>query len=38
MLLASNSMAQGAPTAQVDVHFDQPEPFRDASLDSHGVV
>ncbi|WP_337159495.1 DUF3016 domain-containing protein [Pseudomonas putida] len=36
MLLASNSMAQGAPTAQVDVHFDHPEQFRDASLDSHG--
>jgi len=36
MLLASNSMAQGAPTAQVEVHFDHPEQFRDASLDSHG--
>ncbi|MFT8231092.1 DUF3016 domain-containing protein [Pseudomonas guariconensis] len=36
MLLASNSMAQGTPTAQVDVHFDHPEQFRDASLDSHG--
>jgi hypothetical protein len=36
MALSLDSMAQGAPTAQVEVRFDHPENFRDASLDSHG--
>lgn len=36
MMLASNSMAQGAPTAQVEVHFEHPEQFRDASFNSPG--
>lgn len=36
MLLAFDSMAQGTPTAQVEVHFDHPEKFRDASLSSPG--
>ncbi|MFJ4347776.1 DUF3016 domain-containing protein [Pseudomonas sp. NPDC089401] len=34
--LSANSMAQGIPPAQVDVRFDHPEKFRDASLDSPG--
>ena len=36
MALSLDSMAQGAPPAQVEVRFDHPEKFRDASLDSHG--
>lgn len=36
MALSLNSMAQGAPAAQVEVRFDHPEKFRDASLDSPG--
>ncbi|MDZ4021178.1 DUF3016 domain-containing protein [Pseudomonas sichuanensis] len=36
MVLAFDSMAQGSPTAQVEVRFDHPENFRDASLDSQG--
>ncbi|MCO7514016.1 DUF3016 domain-containing protein [Pseudomonas guariconensis] len=36
MVLAFDSMAQGTPTAQVEVRFDHPEKFRDASLDSQG--
>lgn len=36
MVLSLDSMAQGAPAAQVEVRFDHPEKFRDASLDSHG--
>ncbi len=36
MALSLNSMAQGSPAAQVEVRFDHPEQFRDASLDSHG--
>ena len=36
MALSLDSMAQGAPAAQVEVRFDHPEKFRDASLDSHG--
>jgi len=34
MVLALDSMAQGASTAQVEVRFDHPEKFRDASLDN----
>lgn len=39
--LTCNSMAQGTPPpqatpAKVDVHFDHPEKFRDASLNSRG--
>lgn len=36
MVLAFDSMAQGTPTAQVEVHFDHPEHFRDASLRGPG--
>ena len=36
MALSLHSMAQGAPPAQVEVHFDHPENFRDASLNSAG--
>ncbi|BBH46207.1 DUF3016 domain-containing protein [Pseudomonas sp. KU43P] len=36
MALSVNSMAQGTPPAQVEVRFDHPEKFRDASLDSAG--
>lgn len=36
MVLAFNSMAQGNPTTQVEVRFDHPEKFRDASLNSPG--
>jgi len=36
MALSTNSMAQATPPAQVEVHFDHPEKFRDASLDSAG--
>ncbi|MEX5587969.1 DUF3016 domain-containing protein [Pseudomonas urmiensis] len=36
MVLAFDSMAQGTPTAQVEVRFDHPEKFRDASLNSQG--
>lgn len=36
MALAFDSMAQGAPTSQVEVRFDHPERFRDASLDNRG--
>ncbi|WDY60413.1 DUF3016 domain-containing protein [Pseudomonas sp. PSKL.D1] len=36
MALSVNSMAQGAAPAQVEVRFDHPEKFRDASLDSNG--
>lgn len=36
MALSLHSMAQAAPAAQVEVRFDHPEKFRDASLDSHG--
>ncbi|MGE7989530.1 DUF3016 domain-containing protein [Pseudomonas sp. NPDC089554] len=41
MSLTCNSMAQGTPPQQatpanVEVHFDHPEKFRDASLDSRG--
>jgi hypothetical protein len=36
MALSVNSMAQGTPPAQVVVHFEHPEKFRDASLDSAG--
>ncbi|MCU0123425.1 hypothetical protein N8H41_05485 [Pseudomonas vlassakiae] len=31
MALSLNSMAQGTPPAQVEVRFDHPEKFRDAS-------
>ena len=34
--LSLNSMAQGTSPAQVEVRFDHPEKFRDASLDSAG--
>jgi hypothetical protein len=34
MVLAFDSMAQGTPTAQVEVRFEHPENFHDASLDS----
>ncbi len=34
--LAMDSMAQAAPSGQVEVRFDHPEKFRDASLDSAG--
>ncbi|MFV3328567.1 DUF3016 domain-containing protein [Pseudomonas sp. NY15372] len=36
MVLAFDSMAQAAPATQVEVRFDHPEKFRDASLDSPG--
>jgi len=36
MALSTNSMAQATPPAQVEVRFDHPEKFRDASLDSSG--
>ena len=36
MALSLNSMAQGTSPAQVEVRFDHPEKFRDASLDSAG--
>ena len=36
LVLAFDSMAQGTPTAQVEVRFDHPEKFRDASLDNRG--
>lgn len=36
MVLAFDSMAQGAPTAQVEVRFEHPETFRDASLRYNG--
>ncbi|CAM3882422.1 hypothetical protein CCOS865_02955 [Pseudomonas reidholzensis] len=36
MVLASNSMAHGISTARVEVRFDHPEKFRDASLNSQG--
>ncbi|NIE74822.1 DUF3016 domain-containing protein [Pantoea sp. Ap-967] len=36
MALSANSMAQGTPPAQVEVRFDHPEKFRDASLNSPG--
>ncbi|MDF0731795.1 DUF3016 domain-containing protein [Pseudomonas entomophila] len=36
MVLAFDSMAQGTSTAQVEVRFDHPERFRDASLNSPG--
>ncbi|MBA6119231.1 DUF3016 domain-containing protein [Pseudomonas sp. NC26] len=36
MALSVNSMAQGTPAAQVEVRFNHPEKFRDASLDSAG--
>jgi Protein of unknown function (DUF3016). len=36
MALSFNSMAQGTPPAQVEVRFDRPEKFRDASLDGPG--
>ncbi|MHC6225511.1 DUF3016 domain-containing protein [Pseudomonas sp. X10] len=36
MVLAFDSMAQTAPTSQVEVRFDHPEKFRDASLNSPG--
>ena len=36
MALSLHSMAHAAPAAQVEVRFDHPEQFRDASLDSHG--
>jgi hypothetical protein len=36
MALSFNSMAQGTPPAQVEVRFDHPEKFRDASLDGPG--
>ncbi len=36
MVLAFDSMAQGSPAAQVEVHFDHPEQFHDASLASTG--
>ncbi|MCO7519143.1 MULTISPECIES: DUF3016 domain-containing protein [unclassified Pseudomonas] len=36
MVLAFDSMAQGTPTAQVEVRFDHPQRFRDASLESPG--
>ena len=36
MALSVNSMAQGTAPAQVEVRFDHPEKFRDASLDSAG--
>ncbi|MFK0087558.1 DUF3016 domain-containing protein [Pseudomonas sp. NPDC090755] len=35
-LLASSSLAQTAPTSSVEVNYDKPEDFRDASLDSNG--
>ncbi|UVL59163.1 DUF3016 domain-containing protein [Pseudomonas sp. B21-032] len=35
-LLACNSLAQPAATPNVEVTFDKPEHFRDASLDSNG--
>ena len=35
-LLASNSMAQTSPAPSVEVNYDNPEHFRDASLDSNG--
>jgi hypothetical protein len=38
MVLAFDSMAQGTPTAQVEVRFDHPETFRDASLDNRGYA
>ena len=36
LVLAYDSMAQGIPPAQVQVSFDHPEKFRDASLNSPG--
>ncbi|MFJ4157857.1 DUF3016 domain-containing protein [Pseudomonas sp. NPDC089752] len=36
MALSTHSMAQGTTPAQVEVHYDNPEKFRDASLDSAG--
>ncbi|MFJ4384722.1 DUF3016 domain-containing protein [Pseudomonas sp. NPDC089408] len=36
MALSMDSMAQATPPAQVEVRFDHPEKFRDASLDNHG--
>ncbi|WP_307941667.1 DUF3016 domain-containing protein [Pseudomonas mosselii] len=36
LVLAFDSMAQGTPTAQVEVRFDHSEKFRDASLDNRG--
>ncbi|MDZ3992223.1 DUF3016 domain-containing protein [Pseudomonas sp. Teo4] len=36
MALSVDSMAQGTQPMQVQVHFDHPEHFRDASLDSAG--
>ena len=36
MALSTNSMAQGTAPAQVEVRYDHPEKFRDASLDSAG--
>ncbi|PYB73875.1 DUF3016 domain-containing protein [Pseudomonas sp. LB-090624] len=38
LALSLDSMAQAAPPAQVEVRFDHPEKFRDASLDSHGYA
>ncbi|MDD2050543.1 DUF3016 domain-containing protein [Pseudomonas putida] len=35
-LLASSSLAQTPPAASVEVNYDNPEHFRDASLDSNG--
>ncbi|MGH8380838.1 DUF3016 domain-containing protein [Pseudomonas sp.] len=35
-LLASSSLAQTPPAASVEVNYDKPEHFRDASLDSNG--
>lgn len=35
-LLASSSLAQTAQTSSVEVNYDKPEHFRDASLDSNG--
>ncbi|QBF26845.1 DUF3016 domain-containing protein [Pseudomonas tructae] len=37
-LLAFNSLAQPAATPNVEVSFDKPEHFRDASLDSNGYA
>ncbi|WP_414155442.1 DUF3016 domain-containing protein [Pseudomonas sp. BNK-43-a] len=36
LVLAYDSMAQGIPPAQVQVSFEHPEKFRDASLNSPG--
>ncbi len=35
-LLASSSLAQTPPATSVEVNYDKPEHFRDASLDSNG--